>query len=162
MDNTLKTTVFSTEVDEAIVLPDNAVSIPESDVIHVGLIETLPAYTSALSLADNTAIPNVKWDALLTKLQDDNGMINITKFETHLEVLTDAGMRPPKSSGVGTSNRSDLENKCAVEVNAIFKVYKPGLKAINKMPLLYFRSIEVKSDDTVDVSATVEGADSEE
>ena len=157
MTNTIEADFIPTQGSGLVDSVQNMVSDVEPTLIHVSQIDTLPCYESALSLEDSTAIPNLKWNALLDKLQDDNEMIDIAIFEARLEVLGDAGMRPPKSSGVGTSNRSDLENKVAREVLAIFKVYKAGLKAINKKPLLYFRSIEVKSDDAV-----VKGASEEE
>jgi len=157
MTNTTETDLIPTQEPSLVDDVRNMVTDVEPTLIHVSQIDTLPCYESALSLEDSTAIPNLKWNALLDKLQDDNEMIDIATFEARLEVLGDAGMRPPKSSGVGTSNRSDLENKVAREVLAIFKVYKAELKAINKKPLLYFRSIPIDVFDVLE-----KGTDEEE
>ena len=151
MTNTIEADFIPTQGSGLVDSVQNMVSDVKHTLIHVSLIDTLPCYESALSLEDSTAIPNLKWDALLDKIQDENGMIDITTFEARLEVLGEAGMRPPKSSGVGSSNRTELEKKFVAEVMAIFKVYKPQIKAqlVPKTPLLYLRTDKVDDSSTV-------------
>lgn len=151
----------TTGTDSTAIIPDATVTEPEQDLLHVSMIHTLPAYTSALSLEDSTAIPNVKWNALLDKLQDENEMINIAEFEARLEVLGEAGMRPPKSSGVGnSSNRSANAQACAKEVNVILKKYNPLLADSNELALFYVR--QLKEGDKGFVPVAVVGTDEEE
>jgi len=157
MANTIETDLIPVQGSGLVDDVRNMVTEVDSGLIHVSQIETLPAYETALSLDDSKAIPNDSWNAFLDELTDDNDMIEIAVFEARLQVFASVKMRPPKSSGVGTSNRSDLENKVAREVLAIFKVYKAELKAINKKPLLYFRSIPIDVFDVLE-----KGTDEEE
>ena len=156
MANTIETDLIPTQEPSLVDDVLNMVTEVEPTVIHVSQIETLSAYETALSLDDSKAIPNDSWNAFLNELKDDNDMIEIAVFEARLQVFASVKMRPPKSSGVGTSNRSDLENKVAKEVHAIFKVYKADLKAVGKRPLLYFRTIEVSEDATPSAKGTDE------
>ena len=156
MTNTIETDLIPVPGSGLVDDVQNMVTDVEPTLIHVSQIESLSAYEIALSLDDSKAIPNDSWNAFLGELTDENDMIEIAVFEARLQVFASVKMRPPKSSGVGTSNRGDLENKVAKEVHAIFNVYKAGLKAVGKRPLLYFRSIEVSEDATPSAKGTDE------